>query len=372
MDSGKSKIDTMKRETYRMLDIRLSRPGSRPRATHFLLGAATVLHLVIPLAVTRSALAEGEAVRTPKVTVAEPTFETGEVARDQVVEHSFRIRNSGSAPLEILKIMAPPNLEIVSRPSTLAPGETGELRVRVPLLFEKPGGLLKQIDLRTNDPATPSLVLELKFLSTEYVVPKPGYARWISVQHEKRGTISQAFTAADGKEFQILRTSTPPAGITLAVSATETKPGSPKEWKLDLTLGDDAPVGAITGTLLVYVNHPKQSIVPIPLSGFMRPVMAVTPNALDYGELNLTVKLSQTFNVQAFSTEPIHVTRVEHDLKGFPPASLETLRNGREYRIKLDLDPATMPKGVIHGFLKIHTDSAKEPLLIVPIDGTVK
>ena len=353
------------------------RPASPLRTTSHatlpLLSSAALLSAVVLLiAAPYAAQAQSEAVKKPKLTVEERVHETGEIARDQVVDHTFKLRNSGDAPLAIQKIVLAPNLEIVSRPASLAPGEAGELHVRVPLLYDKPVALLKQITLQTNDPETPSFELELRILSTEYVTAKPGYARWISVQHEKPATISQVFTAPDGLDFEVLRTSAPPAGIAAAISVVQENPQSRRKRKVDLTIAEDAPVGAIVGTLMVYVNHPKQSIVPIPLSGFMRPVMAVTPNTLSFGELKLAQKTSHKFTVQSFSTEPIHVIKVEHDLKGFPPASFEARTVGREYKIQLDFDPATIPKGAFRGTLKIHTDSAKMPLITVPLDGTIQ
>ena len=348
-----------------------SLPGtSRPIA--LLLANATLLLLAGILATSGSpARAQGEEVKRPKLVVAERVHETGEIARDQVVDHTFKISNAGNAELKIDKLMLPPNLEVVSRPTVLAPGEAGEIHVRVPLLYDKPAALLKQIAVKSNDPEAPTTMLELKILSTEYVTAKPGYARWNSVQYEQRGTISQRLTAKDGQDFAVLRTSSPPAGITLTAPVVKKEPGSPQEWKMDLTLAEDAPVGAITGTVLVYINHPKQSIVPIPLSGFMRPVMAVTPEKLSVGEVKPTQKWLPAIVVQSFATAPIHVTKVEHDLKGFPQATIETRTLGREYKIGIALDMATLPKGAFRGTMKIHTDSARTPLLIVPIDGTI-
>ncbi len=85
--------------------------------------------------------------------------------------------------------------------------------------------------------------------------------------------------------------------------------------------------------------------MPIPLSGFMRPVVAVTPDKVSAGEIKLTEKRNQVFVVQTFSTEPIHVTKVEHDLQGFPPASLETRTIGREYKVRLALRPGDDAQG---------------------------
>ncbi len=329
------------------------------------------LLLLAVLSAVSPAQAADAVAKKPKFTVEERVHEAGEIARDKVVEHSFKIRNTGDAELQILSALRPPNLEIVSMSESLQAGQAGEIRVRVPLLEERAVALLKQIEVKTNDPDTPSLVLELRIQSTEYVVAKPGAARWISVQREKPGTISQMLAASDGKDFELLRTSNPPAGITAAFEVASKSASGARAWKLDLTLGENAEVGPIKGTLHVFVNHPKQSIVPIPLSGFMRPVFAVTPPSLSLGELKLQAKTTQTVSFRVFATEAIHITKVEHDLAGFPPATLQTFKDGHDYRIKIEFDPATMPKGKLSGALKVHTDSPKAPLVTIPIDGTV-
>ncbi|MEO8197445.1 MAG: DUF1573 domain-containing protein [Thermoanaerobaculia bacterium] len=350
--------------------------GAAAAAAVTLLGALAALparaQTSAPAPGAPAAVSPADATRKPKLTIEERVHETGEVARDKVVEHSFKIRNTGDAPLVIEKTIAGPNIEVLSKPATLAPGESGEIRVRVALLTDRPLALLKQVELSTNDPDTPSVVLELRILSTEYVVSKPGYARWIAVQKEKPGTISQKLVAKDGQDFELLKTSDLPLGITSQIKSTRPDPAGPREWQVDLTLGTDAPVGPIVGTLLLYVNHPKQSIVPIPLSGFMRPVVAVTPPQWDIGEIALTKVESQAFFVKVFSTEPIHVTKAEHDFKGIAPATILTMTLGREYKVKLDFDPATAPKGPLHGTLRIFTDSPKMPMIAVPIDATIK
>lgn len=352
-------------------------PAERPcrarRAIAPLLSMTALPLLFLTAAATlASSTAPAAAPAQPKLSVENRVYETGEVARDKVVEHTFKLHNAGNAPLEIRKIVVAANLEIVARPSTVAPGATGDLTVRVPLLNDKPVALLKQLEVESNDPDTPKMVLEVRILSTEYVAAKPGYARWISVLHEKPGTISQTIAALDGQDFELLSTSPLPAGVSSAITVLQQEPGKARQWKLDLTLAQDAPVGPIVGTLLVNVSHPKQSIVPIPLSGFMRPIVVVTPNALNVGELTLAAKQSQAFTVKSYSTAPVRVTKVEHDLQGFPAASLEERVAGREYRLKLDFDPAMVPKGPFKGTLKIHTDSARVPLLTVPLEGTIR
>ena len=350
-----------------------SHPLPLRRTRDSLLTAAAAFSLLTLLASGGSATeTTAAAVKKPKLVVEERVHETGEIARDKVVEHTFKLRNAGDATLNINDLLLPPNLELLSRPKALAPGESGTINVRVPLLNDKALALNKQLELQTNDPETPTLVLELRIQSVEYVSAKPGFARWIYVQHEKPGTISQKLAARDGAALEILETSGTPPGISASTQQLPQVGTAPREWQVDLALSKDAPVGPIIGTLLVHVKHPKQSIVPIPLSGFVRPAIVVTPHELKLGELALTAKQSQSFTVKTYSTAPMQVTRVEHNLAGFPPAELETVKAGREFRVKLAFDPATLPKGPIHGTLTLHTDSAAVPVVTVPIDGTVK
>jgi len=116
-------------------------------------------------------------------------------------------------------------------------------------------------------------------------------------------------------------------------------------------------------------THPKQKMVEIPISGFVRPVIAVTPPTADFANLELKEPFRRTFTVRAFSTEPIKVTSVDSSLKGME-AQLEPKTDGREYLIHVTLKPE-MGKGPFSGKLSIHTDSPKKPLVEVEIKGTV-
>ncbi len=360
-----------------MQQVELGSHAPRPhsfRRTGLSTIAAAAAFTILALVAARTSADEAPATsaKKPKLIVEERIHETGEIARDKVVEHTFKLRNAGDATLEITGQLLPPNLEVVSRPQALAPGESGTVSVRVPLILDKAVALNKQIELRTNDPETPALVLELRIQSVEYVSAKPGFARWIYVQHEKPGTISQKLAARDGSPFELLGTSGTPPGITATSHQVPREGTAQREWQVDLALSKDAPVGPIIGTLLVRVNHPKQSIVPVPLSGFVRPAIVVTPNALELGEFALAAKQDQSFTVKTYSTSPMQVLRVEHDLAGFPPARLEAVKPGREYRVKLAFDPESLPKGPVHGKLTLHTDSTAVPTVTVPIDGIFK
>ena len=88
-----------------------------------------------------------------------------------------------------------------------------------------------------------------------------------------------------------------------------------------------------------------------------------------HGEIELKEPLKKSLSVKNFATEPIKLTGVESSAKGIE-AKIEPLTEGREYTIRVTLDPS-LGKGPFHGKLTLHTDSAKMPQLDVELKGTV-
>jgi hypothetical protein len=382
-----------------------STPRSAPRGAALLFAAVVVAIPAFVAASTgsTSAAAAPSADTVPSKSAAKAdapaarlvvdaiSWTSGEVARDAVVEHTFVLSNGGSAPLRISQIVSSNNVELSVREAEIAPGERLNLVAKVTLIKERPGAILKQIEVRSNDPDRPTQMLEVRIIAVEYVKPEPAKARWISVQQEMDGTISPVLVAVDKTPFRILSVTPAPPGVTVtygpiapppapgaapavapASAPTPSPDAASPAWKFSLTLKKDAPVGAIVGTMLIEVDHPKQKLVPIPLSGFMRPVLAVTPYEVKLGEVaHVSAKLHELY-VRNFATEPIHVTKVEHDLAGFGAATIEPVELGRRYKVKLPMDLSKAPVGPFKGTVRIFTDSRKVPVYTVPVDGTVQ
>lgn len=344
--------------------------------------AALVFGLAAALAAQGEPAKAGGSGPRPRLVVPEKVHTTEELARDGVAEHTFLLRNEGDAPLELQFLVSTANIRLSERTMTLAPGTERGLTVSVPLLGEPPGGLLKQIEIRGNDPDQVSVVLELKIQSVEYVRPNPPRARWISVQQEMDGKLVSVLRSTDGTPFRIVGLSEPPAGMSYAFRpapdqpddtplAIAPPPGTSRNWQVEMTLTKSAPVGAITGRLEVEVDHPKQRIVPIPLSGFMRPVIAVTPHELKLGELAAGGVTTLDFYFRNFATEPIHLAKVEPEVPGLGEAAIQVEELGRKYRVRIPVDFSQQKPGALRGAIRFHTDSAKVPVYTVPFEAVI-
>ncbi len=309
----------------------------------------------------------------PKAVAVEPIKDVGVVPKGEKAIADFLIRNDGDAVLEITSVQPACGCTVAEYDKTVAPGKTGKVHAVVDTSTFS-GPISKGVTVFTNDPDLPQLDLTLKVKVEPYISVKPGYARYITVQGEPlEGNIIQTLWAPDGTPMEVVKADSPWPYMTVtfheATEAERLPDVKGKQWKVEMKLSNDAKVGPLADYVTIHTTHPKQKIVQIPVSGFVRPILAVTPPVGDYGDIEIKEAFTKSVIVKNFATEPIKLTSVDTSLKGVA-AKIEPLTDGREYTIKVTLDPS-LPKGPFKGKLTLHTDSAKIPQLDVEIKGTV-
>lgn len=317
-----------------------------------------------------AAFASAESAPVPKVVAVESSHDFGHAAVGDRLSNAFVLRNDGTGTLEIRGAESDCACVTTSYDKSIAPGATGELRV-VFDTTDMVGALMQTVTVSTNDPSAPTMSFTIKARVPPILSLRPGYARYIYVQKEIPGRIAQVVCASDGKDFDILVAHSPYTYLTTSFrEATEEERRSEckgKQWRIETVLSPDAPVGAISAWVEITTNHPQQKTTRFPVSGFVRPVIAVTPDSAEFGVLKPDQPKLGSFRVQVFSTEPVQITGVETDVKGLT-LDLETLQPGRNYSIRATV-AAAPPKGDFRGTIRIHTASTKAPLLEVPISG---
>ncbi|HWN42242.1 MAG TPA: DUF1573 domain-containing protein [Thermoanaerobaculia bacterium] len=330
------------------------------------------LALCCVLLAAATLLAQG-ATGKPKAVAVEPIKDVGFVAKGEMAIHEFVIRNDGDAPLELREVRAACGCTVADFDKMIAPGKTGKVRVTLDTgTFNGP--IAKGVTVYTNDPETPTIELTVRTDVGQFVKVKPGYARFIMVQGEKEGKIVQTLWTPDKTPLEIVKVESPYPF--LKVRFWEAKPeerleenADQQQWKVEAVLASDAPVGALTEPVRIHTTHPKQKLVQIPVSGFVRPVMAVTPPVVDMGQMDGKAPVRFSINVRNFATEPIKVTGVAGDVQGIN-AKIEPLQEGREYQVQITFLPEAR-KGPVNGKLTLTTDSQKVPRIEVQLKGNV-
>jgi hypothetical protein len=353
------------------------RPVNLALCAIFLLAAIAAAFTTAPavaaVAAAPAAAPAAASAGKPKAVVVEPIKDVGAIPKGDKITQDFEIRNDGSAALEITDVKPACGCTVASYDRTIAPGKAGHVHLDVDTSGFT-GPIAKGVTVFTNDAANPQLTLTVRARVEPFIAVKPGYARYTIVRGEaKEGTIVQTLYTPDGSPMDIVKVESP--WPYLKVSFREAQEGERlpdvkvKQWRVETLLSSDAPVGPLAGNVVVHTNHAKQKLVEIPVSGFVRPVLAVTPPKADFGNVEVKEPLRRTLDVKNFATEPIKLIGVDPIGKGIE-AKVEPLEEGREYAVRLTLSSG-LPKGPFHNKLTIHTDSPKSPVIEVELTGTV-
>lgn len=306
----------------------------------------------------------------PRVTVEPEHRQLGVVGFGEEVVAEFVVRNDGGAPLTLAAPRLPRGTRVEGLVPELPPGESVRIRFRIDTL-SLDGNRRQTWNLVTNDADRPRVVLQVELDVRPFLVARPGYARYITVQHAREGTITQTLGATDGTAFNVLRVESPVP--TLRVSFREALPEERQpswggnQWRVMSTLASDSPVGALSGHIVVHTDHPRQKRAFIPVSGFVRPMMAVTPAEARFGDVERKRRDALRLFVKNFAEEEIEVNEVSTDVAAVR-AEIQPLERGRTWRLRLYPVPDA-PLGPFEGKVLLRTANPKLPRLEIPLSG---
>ena len=258
------------------------------RLTRFALAGLAVI--AIATASLYPAIAQGptgaptgstpEALSPPAAPV-ESAKDFATVSRGSLVREVFVVRNDGKSALELSSLDFPCQCGTIRLPPSIAAGGTGEIGVEIDTV-DMAGPVKIDFSVASNEPDAPRRAFRLTGIVKPVVFAKPGYARFQYVQGEPDGKIKQRLWADDFPGLEIVAVRTPQHPF-LANSfrelAVEEKPAGAKgrQWEVVVGVGAGAEVGPLIGRIEIETNHPIDRLVRLPLSGFVRPVLAVTP-----------------------------------------------------------------------------------------------
>lgn len=328
--------------------------------------------LTLALLHAGTALAEEKAAAGPKLELPEAFFDFGVVARGERAAHEFTLRNAGDTPLEITHVFGDPTTTVTGPDPVIAPGASSKIQVELDTL-RIIGPTSLRVRFSTNDPASPRTGVAMQVNVESSLKMVPGYARYVYVQGEEKGTIVQTLWATDDSDLEVVGVDNPYPFMDVThreAKLEERKPeGKGRQWRIETTLRLDSPVGALREHLVIRLNHPRETMVLLPVTGFVRPIFVATPLAGDVGSLALAQPRRFRFHLKNFATETIEILGVETDVAGVE-ASFEPIEAGREYLVWVLFKPE-MAKGEFSGRVQVRTGSPKVPVVDLPLRGTI-
>jgi hypothetical protein len=331
--------------------------------------SAFVAFLVLATSPTAGLLAQ-EPARTGAVVAKEPVKDLGIVGLGTNPETAFTIENRGTSAIEISVNPVALGLRIVDADRTIAPSASGTVRVAVDT-FRAGVTTEWKVEVTTSDPGTPKVELTVKADVRNFLTVEPAAARFNFVQYGPEGGTTHVLSAQDEAPLEVLGVDAPADYIKVAWRELKTPaervadlPG--RQWRIDLTIKGDAAVGPIDGYALVRTNHPRQPRAFLPVTGFVRPLFAITPPSItltappEAGERPFT-----TLVIKNFGEPALEITKASSDIAGLR-ATIVPVDAGHSWRVELRRDAAASGAWT-SGTLRLTTTHPKVSELVVPV-----
>jgi hypothetical protein len=215
----------------------------------------------------------------PKIVCDQPGYSFGEVWAGEKIEHTYVIRNTGTAPLLI-----PANGVRPSCGCTVAgkfddkiePGQEGRIPVALNTEHQR-GQVAKQVTVESNDPITPRLVLTLSgSVKTAVSMDPPGGASWGAYRAGSPDAITVKLTNNLPEPWHLhLKAPTASQPSAFDVSLAETQEG--KTADVVVKLKRPVQEGSSYIALTFETGFTRQPQVVIPASVYCPPGLQAIP-----------------------------------------------------------------------------------------------
>jgi len=305
-----------------------------------------------------------------RAVVSQTVKDLGIVGLGTDPEAAFTIENRGKSALEISVAPVATGLRVVQADRTIAPSASGDVRVAVDT-FRAGVTTEWKVEVTTNDPGTPAIELTVKADVRNFLTVAPPSARFNFVQYGPEGGTSHIVSAQDETPLEVLGVDAPADFIKVAWRELKTPaerdadlPG--RQWRIDLTIKGDAAVGPIEGYAIVRTNHPRQPRAFLSVTGFVRPLFAVTPASITLSAPPEPGDTAfRTLVVKNFGEPPLEITKASSDIAGLR-ATIVPVDAGHTWRVELRRDAAAAGTWT-SGTLRLATNHPKVKELTVPL-----
>jgi hypothetical protein len=208
------------------------------------------------------------AMAAPELAVEQGTFNFGTIPQGKTVHHSFVIRNTGDALLQIKELNASCGCTAAKPSSSLvAPGRSAEIKVS----FDSSnfsGNVQKSVTMTSNAGKTPSYTFKFQGNIVEplQVTPRQLTLGAIAAGASKKASITVTNTGAESVKLLAVNVSSASLQIKAVIQKTELKPGEAGTIELTVTPRPEAKV--MSGYLHIVTTDKQKKEITVPVYAF--------------------------------------------------------------------------------------------------------
>ena len=312
----------------------------------------------------------------PAITVQETAIDFGTVEAAQTVQKTFTVKNTGTAPLEIIGIESDDVSGLTFEPSVFTLAPNGSQTVTVTFPSSTAGEFSGSINILSNDLERAKLTLSFSVIVQAAPVPV------LAVQESaiNFGTVEVAQMVQ--QMITITNTGTAPLEITGIQSDVSGLTFEPSVFTLEPEGSQTVTVtfpssteGTFSGSVNILSNDPERAKHTVSVSVIVQaapaPVLVVGEPAIDFGSIDAEKTVQQTFTIKNTGTAPLEITGIESDLLGltFEPSMFTLSPNGSQ------TVTITFPKpmeGEFSGRINILSNDPDRAMHTLSISGIVQ
>lgn len=306
--------------------------------------------------------AEGPA---PKIAFDSTEFDFGRVDSGDSIAHAFTFRNEGQTDLTIKQVRSSCGCTaVLVTDKTIEPGKSGEINTTFKTKGYQ-GRVTKTVRVQTDDPDNPNITLKISGTIVAEVMMEPRSVNFGNIKSGEEAVREVTLSFAPGKTISIKDLSS-----TSAFFKVETQPLDEGEEGVVVRITADRalPIGRNTERITILTSSERMGTLQIPVYAFVQGDIAISPQILSFRKSGSTGLTSRTLTV-ATSGADFKIAGVEVSSTLFTAVTKE-VEPGKKYEIVVKMSDDA-EDGRIHEKLMIKTDNAQQPLITIPIYGSV-
>jgi Protein of unknown function (DUF1573) len=336
-----------------------------------------------PEAKKAEAQAEQKAAeKAPRLTIVEPVKDYGTVPKGDKLDWAFVVKNTGDADLQIISAKPGCGCTVADFDKVIKPGETGKVTAHVDTT-NFAGPIAKTVTVESNDPNTPTAQLTIHAVVKPYVEAYPaGFVRFNQLQGDVDAQSVTLYSEED-EPFQIVKVESPVDWIKVNYNkiddTTQLAPNVGKQgqaqYKFNISVGGpEAKIGPIAEKIHIVTNSKHQPDYFVSVSGVIRPTYRVEPAGVNFGEVapsDSAATRSVLLHSNNMKAPEMFVVNKAESSTPFVQTSIKPGANKGDYEVTLQIAKDAKP-GDLDGTVKIYTSDKVNPVVTVPLRGTIK
>lgn len=295
----------------------------------------------------------------PRLVCDAPVYDFGEAENTQPVDHTFVLKNDGTAPLEIAQVRSGCGCTKAETATNHIPaGGQTTLSARLSL-HGRAGPQRINIYVHSNDPERP--YYQLQFTGTALAGLAVSPPSVMLMAPPEGGVISQTVAIVNRSATPLAIHGIQGAGPGLSVSLITNEPG--RAFTLDLRAEAPANSAPLSGMLLLETDRPDQPVVTIPFAVRAHAPLAVAPRELVFSVTPDPQAQTRYLVLRSTAQRAFRILAMECSTPGVP---IDVLRSG-EFWYHLRIGPVVPTEDLNDAMIRVTTDLPGAERVEVPV-----